>query len=206
MIIILDYDMGNILSVKNMLHSIGYDDVLISNDHSEIIKADGLILPGVGAFDYGMQNLSKFGLINLIKEIAINDQKPILGICLGMQLLGIDSEEGEKKGLGLIPFHTKRFRPSEEYKVPHMGWDEVEITKRNLPILKHVISYPPRYYFVHSYYAVCDDENDILMKCSYENDFAAAVSKENIYGVQFHPEKSHKFGKEIMKGFVDLVK
>ncbi len=197
--------MGNIMSVKNMLHAVGYDDVLISGNPTDIERAHGVILPGVGAFDYGMNSLRQRDLIDPLTIAVIDDCIPILGICLGMQLLGIDSEEGSSKGLGFIPFHTKRFRLNKEYKIPHMGWDDVTITNQESPLLKYVSSYTPRYYFVHSYYAFCDEDTDVLMKCNYGGDFVAAVSRGNVYGVQFHPEKSHKYGMEILKGFIDIV-
>ena len=204
MILILDYDMGNIASIKNMLHAIGYDDVQISGNRKDIALADKIILPGVGAFDRGMENLAKKDLIGPVREAVLENGKTILGICLGMQLLGLDSEEGVREGLGLIPFHTKRFVLGDDYKVPHMGWTEVTIEQQDCPILKHVPEGPLRYYFVHSYHAVCDDPKNILMTAQYGYRFTAAVVKDNIYGAQFHPEKSHMFGKALMKGFVEL--
>ena len=200
MILIIDYDMGNIGSIYNMLHSIGYDDVMVSNSAEDIKKAERIILPGVGSFDVGMENLEKNNLIGPIVRAANEENKAILGICLGMQILGIDSEEGNRKGLGLIPFHTKRFKLDESYKVPHMGWNEVSIEDNTCPLIKYVDELPPRYYFVHSYHAVCD-ERYTLMKAEYGYRFAAAVYKDRVYGVQFHPEKSHAYGKAILKGF-----
>ncbi len=205
MILILDYGMGNIASIKNMLHSIGYDEVMISGDWRDIENADKLILPGVGAFDSGMNNLQKNDLIEPIREAVIEHNKAILGICLGMQLLGLDSEEGEKKGLQLIPFHTRHFNLSSEFKIPHMGWNEVCIERDDSPIMRYWDKEEiPRFYFVHSYHAVCDDANNILMSAEYGYRFTAAVVKDSIYGVQFHPEKSHIYGKSLMKGFVEL--
>lgn len=204
MILILDYDMGNIASIKNMLRSIGHDDVVISSNKDELSKADKIILPGVGSFDQGMKSLEERDIIELLIRIAKDQKKPILGICLGMQLLGLDSEEGERDGLGLIPFHTKRFRLDEPYKVPHMGWNDVKIEAEDSPLLKYVESEGSRYYFVHSYHAVCDDSRYELMSAEYGYRFTAAVYKDNIYGVQFHPEKSHSFGKALLRGFVEL--
>ena len=204
MILILDYDMGNIASIKNMLRSIGHDDVVISSNKDELSKADKIILPGVGSFNQGMKSLEERDIIELLIRIAKDQKKPILGICLGMQLLGLDSEEGERDGLGLIPFHTKRFRLDEPYKVPHMGWNDVRIETDDCPLLRYVKPEGSRYYFVHSYHAICDDSRYELMSSEYGYRFTAAVYKDNIYGVQFHPEKSHSFGKALLRGFVEL--
>ncbi len=204
MILILDYDMGNIASIKNMLHSLGYDDVVISGDKNDIDRADKIILPGVGAFDKGMENLKKQDLIEPLRYAVTVQNKPILGICLGMQLLGLDSEEGQKDGLGLIPFHTRRFQLGDDYKIPHMGWNEVTLEKNDCPLTRYVEGSSPRYYFVHSFHAVCDDGAFVLMTSEYGYRFIAAVVKDSIYGVQFHPEKSHNYGKGIMKGFAEL--
>lgn len=204
MILILDYDMGNIASIRNMLHSIGYEDVLISGDKDDLERADRIILPGVGSFDRGMENLEERGLVGPLINAATIQGKPVLGICLGMQLLGLDSEEGNREGLGLIPFHTRRFDLGEGYKIPHMGWNDVQIEADDCPLTKYVEREGSRYYFVHSYHAVCDDTRYILMSSEYGYRFTAAVYKDNIFGVQFHPEKSHSFGKAIMKGFAEV--
>ena len=204
MLLILDYDMGNIASIRNMFHSVGYDDVIISGNKDDIKKADKIILPGVGSFDKGMENLAERGLKDVLIEAAMVQMKPILGICLGMQLLGFDSEEGQKKGLGLIPFHTKRFVLGEQYKVPHMGWADVTIEDEECPLVKYVDKEAARYYFVHSFHAVCDDNSNALMFSEYGYRFTAAVYRDNIFGVQFHPEKSHNYGKALLRGFVEL--
>ena len=202
MIVILECEMGNIGSIQNILRKVGQKDVLISRQADIIMKADKLILPGVGAFDTGMNNLKKHNLIEPIKDFALNMKKPILGICLGMQLLGKCSEEGKEKGLGLIPFDNIRFKLNNDYKVPHMGWDYIDITNRDIPIVRG-LEQRQRYYFVHSYHAKCDNEENILMTCEYGYQFPAAVVKDNIYGVQFHPEKSHQFGLMLLKNFVE---
>ena len=202
MIVILDYEMGNIGSIQNILYRAGQKDVLISRQPDILMKADKLILPGVGAFDTGMSNLKKYDLIEPIKDFALNKKKPILGICLGMQLLGRRSEEGKEKGLELISFDNIRFKLDNDYKIPHMGWDYIDIVNRNIPIVKGLEQWQ-RYYFVHSYHAKCDNEENILMTCEYGYRFPAAVVKDNIYGVQFHPEKSHQFGLMLLKNFVE---
>lgn len=200
MIAIINYDLGNLNSIVNMLKVIGERGV-ITDDREIIQKADKIILPGVGAFDAGMNNLNRKGLTQVVKAAALEDGKPILGICLGMQLLGRKSEEGNQDGLGLIPFDNKRFQIKSEskLKVPHMGWDIIKINQKS-PLTEGLVG-EQRYYFVHSYHAVCDNRKNVLMTCDYEYEFAAAVVKDNIFGVQFHPEKSHDFGMILLKNF-----
>lgn len=199
MIAIVNYGLGNLGSIANMLKVIGERSV-ITSDRKEIESADKLILPGVGAFDAGVFQLNKNGLINTIKEQCLDKHKPILGICLGMQLLGRKSEEGVLPGLGLIPFDNIRFTIKDKnLKIPHMGWDIVKFTQDN-PLIQGCDG-TQRYYFVHSYHAKCDDENAVLMSCDYGYEFPAAVVNGNIYGVQFHPEKSHAFGMKLLENF-----
>lgn len=205
MIAVIDYGMGNVGSIINMFRKIGVPAIL-TNDSEQIENADKLILPGVGAFDNGMNKLNESGLADIIKKQAITNQKPLLGICLGMQLLGRNSEEGKENGLGLIPFENKRFafEGNTDLKIPHMGWDIAERTVTNDPLFGG-IDLLQRYYFVHSYYAVCDSEENVLMRCEYGYSFVAAVKNNNIYGVQFHPEKSHKFGMALLENFARWV-
>lgn len=204
MIAILDYGLGNLGSIANMLKVIG-EKSKITNNEDEIRTADGVILPGVGAFDAGMQKLNDSGLTVIIKECA-EKGTPILGICLGMQLLGRRSEEGTLTGLGLIPFECKKFKFTDDsdLKIPHMGWDIVDIKQSN-PLVGNLEG-TQRYYFVHSYHAVCDSEENILMTCDYGYEFVASVVKGNIMGVQFHPEKSHDFGLALLTNFVGMIK
>ena len=200
MIAIVDYGLGNLGSIANMLKVIG-EKAAITSDSDMLRRADKLILPGVGAFDAGMTQLSERGLVTVLREETLEKGKPILGICLGMQLLGRKSEEGSLPGLGLIPFDNIRFRldSSSGLKVPHMGWDIVRFQK-NDPLLEGIEG-TQRYYFVHSYHAVCDSEENSLMVCDYGYEFTAAVVKDNILGVQFHPEKSHNFGMKLLENF-----
>ena len=203
MIGIIDYGLGNLGSIKNMLKIIG-EKAIISSDIPELDKCDKLILPGVGAFDAGMSKLNETGLAQYIKKVANIDKKPILGICLGMQLLGKRSEEGQLEGLGLIPFESKRFQVQDQnLKVPHMGWDIVDI-KKDIPLTHNLFDQRQRYYFVHSYHAVCESPANVMMICDYGYEFAAAVVKDNIMGVQFHPEKSHSFGMKLLENFVNM--
>ena len=203
MIGIIDYGLGNLGSIKNMLKIIG-EKAIISSDISELDKCNKLILPGVGAFDAGMSKLNETGLAQYIKNVANMDKKPILGICLGMQLLGKRSEEGQLEGLGLIPFESKRFQVQDQnLKVPHMGWDIVDI-KKDIPFTHNLFDQRQRYYFVHSYHAVCESLDNVMMTCDYGYEFAAAVVKDNTMGVQFHPEKSHSFGMKLLENFVNM--
>lgn len=200
MVAIIDYGLGNLGSIANMLKVIGEKSV-ITSDKTEIEAADKIILPGVGAFDAGMTRLQEAGLVEILKTQALEVKKPVLGICLGMQLLGRKSEEGSLPGLGLIPFDNLRFRLDDtELKVPHMGWDTVTFQQKN-PLLEGLLG-TQRYYFVHSFHAKCDSKEHILMTCDYGYEFAAAVVSGNIYGVQFHPEKSHDFGMALLTNFV----
>lgn len=200
MIAIIDYGMGNLGSIKNILAYVGEENVVISSEPTILKKADKLILPGVGSFDAGISNLRERGLIDTIRSAALEDRKPLLGICLGMQLLGKSSEEGTERGLELIPFESVKFNASVTLKVPHMGWDYVEICREE-PIVKNIVD-KQRYYFVHSFYAKCEYEENVLMTTEYGVKFASAVINDNIIGVQFHPEKSHSFGMRIMENFV----
>lgn len=200
-IAVIDYGMGNVGSIVNMLKKIDVSAVLLS-EVNEVASADKLILPGVGAFDTGMQKLKQSGFAEAIIKHAVIDKKPILGICLGMQMLGRKSEEGQEKGLSLIPFDNKKFDfgDRKDLKIPHMGWDIVSIINKNDPVTND-LSGVLRYYFVHSYHAVCDHEEHVLMRCDYGYSFAAAIKSDNIYGVQFHPEKSHRFGMAFLNNF-----
>lgn len=200
MVGIINYGLGNLGSIKNMLKVIGEKSV-ISSDPSVLDICDRYILPGVGAFDAGMTKLNELRLVDYIKNVAENEKKPLLGICLGMQLLGRKSEEGKLSGLNLISFDNIKFRLDDtDLRVPHMGWDIVDFNQDS-PLLKNLEG-TQRYYFVHSYHAQCDLDENVLMTCEYGYKFAASVIKDNIMGVQFHPEKSHDFGMALLRNFV----
>lgn len=199
MVGIINYGLGNLGSIQNMLKVLG-EKSLITDNIKELDKCDRYILPGVGAFDAGMSKLNESGHFEYIKEKALPERKPILDICLGMQLLGRKSEEGELPGLSLIPFDNIKFRiDTEILKVPHMGWDIVELKQKH-PLVCGLEG-TQRYYFVHSYHAKCDNEENVLMTCDYGYEFAASVVKDNIMGVQSHPEKSHDFGMALLRNF-----
>lgn len=202
MIVIVDYRLGNLGSIKNMLKRIGSES-LISSNVSDIERAERLILPGIGNFDQGMRNLEVLGLLPVLEDKVFQKKTPILGICLGMQLFTRKSEEGESTGLGWIDGEVVRFKFDDKerhLKIPHMGWNLAEIRQRN-PLFEEM--YPePRFYFVHSYHVACRNEEEVLTQTFYGYKFASSVKKENIYGVQFHPEKSHKFGMKLLDNFV----
>jgi glutamine amidotransferase len=204
MIAIIDYNMGNVASIENIFRKIAREAV-ITSEPSVLRKADKLILPGVGAFDYGMQNLQSLGIIDVLKEKVMEKGASLLGICLGMQLLTEGSEEGVLPGLGFIKAHTKRFFSEwcgEKMKVPHMGWNYVHV-KEDSPLFQNS-EQNMRFYFVHSYYVECEDESDVLATTEYGNCFASVIGHGNILGVQFHPEKSHKFGINLLKNYAEL--
>ncbi len=203
MITIIDYGIGNVGSIANMLKKAGVRSI-ISNDLSVIQKADKLILPGVGAFDHGMKQLDMYQMIPLLNYKVLEQKTPILGICLGMQLFSKKSEEGQLPGLGWIDSETILFKFNTEQNrpLPHMSWNNIEIVKKSK--LFSNCSEESRFYFVHSYHMTCNDQSDILTKSSYGLEFTSAIEHNNILGVQFHPEKSHKFGMKVLKNFAEL--
>lgn len=203
MIVVVDYGMGNLGAIVNMLEFLGHDAVTTA-DPREISKASKLVLPGVGAFDRAMQNLRNLNLIEPLEESVFQRRVPLLGLCLGMQLLGRGSEEGDgEPGLGWIAADTVRFNWVADLglKVPHVGWNSVTPTPGN-PIFASTLA-QPRYYFVHSYYMRCDNDDNIAATCTYGQEFCCAVSSGNIHGVQFHPEKSHKHGMALLGAFAE---
>ncbi len=204
-LVIVDYGVGNIGSIINMLRRIGVNAVC-SAQVDEIEQADKLILPGVGAFDAGVEHLANSQLIPLLEKKVLQEGTPILGICLGMQLLLEESEEGVKKGLGWIQGRCKKFKidtfQNQKFKVPHMGWNVA--TPTHVDNLYQGLESEARFYFVHSYYVECDNSADILAESIYGLPFTSALQRQNIFGVQFHPEKSHRFGMRLLKNFVDL--
>lgn len=207
MIIILDYGMGNVKSIRNMFKKIGVDS-LITADPKTIQEGEKYILPGVGSFDEGMSNLKKTGIYEVINHEVLVNKKPVLGICLGMQLLSNSSQEGFEKGLCWIDSETIKFNFNNLYKnekplpVPHMGWNIIK--SQNKSVLMSGLESENRFYFVHSYHVKCNNSADIIATSHYGFDFVCAVNRDNIYGVQFHPEKSHKFGMRLLKNFSDI--
>jgi glutamine amidotransferase len=201
MITIVDYGLGNLASIQNMLSRIGHKS-LITPDPERVRRAEKLILPGVGAFDQGMRFLRERGLQEALDEAVLRQGRPVLGICLGVQLLGRFSEEGDAAGLGWIAADTVRIRLGpghERLRIPHMGWNQAHICKPSR--LMEGFDGEPRFYFVHSYRVACDDPADVLASAEHGISLTAAVERGNILGVQFHPEKSHKYGMRLLDNF-----
>jgi imidazole glycerol-phosphate synthase subunit HisH len=204
MIAVVNYGLGNLGSILNMLKRIE-EKAMITSTSEEIKRADKIILPGVGAFDNGMQNIESLGLSDALREKVLIEKKPILGICLGMQLLMENSEEGVRRGLGWIDGKVVKFKFDHQdvsMKIPHMGWNMVQII--NESPLSNGFNQEASFYFVHSYHVVCKSEQNVLFSTHYGYDFTSAVQKDNIFGVQFHPEKSHRYGMTLLKNFSDL--
>lgn len=205
MIAIVDYGTGNVGSLGNMLHKIGQTATLASTP--EVLeRADAILLPGVGAFDRGMGNLQASGLLETLTRRVQGDGVPVLGICLGMQLLARSSEEGTLPGLGWIDAVCQKFTfPPEDrqHKVPHMGWNAVQ--PRSGENLFSDMEPGALFYFVHSYHVVCADSDDVLGVSEYGGAFTSAVRRGNIFGVQFHPEKSLRFGMRLLRNFCEGV-
>lgn len=203
MIVVVDYGAGNLRSIINKIERLGIN-VKVSSKKEDILAADKLILPGVGYFAKGMENLRATGLIPVLEQKVLKEKTPILGICLGMQFFSDFSEEGNAKGLGWIKAKTVKFDfKDNKLKVPHMGWNQIKINKKS-PLFDG-ISKNKEFYFVHSYHMVCENSEDVLSTTNYGINFVSAVSKGNIYGVQFHPEKSHLEGIKIVKNFVEKI-
>jgi len=203
MIAIVNYGLGNLTSILNMCKHLGVDAV-ITADYQVLQSARLLILPGVGHFKKGMDNLIKTGLKELLDTVVLQDKKPILGICLGAQLMTMHSEEGEIDGLQWVPARTVRFdtEKMDGLKVPHMGWSDIQVQDQN-PLWQG-LPQNPRFYHVHTYHFVFDEPNQVSATAKYGYEFACAFQHENIFGVQFHPEKSHKYGMKVLQNFFEL--
>jgi glutamine amidotransferase len=200
MIAIVDYGTCNTGSIMNMLMRIGAEAV-VATSPEPLKTADRIILPGVGSFDTGISYLRAGGFVEVLSRRVLEDGVPILGVCLGAQLFSKESEEGNEPGLGWIDAVTKRFRfPTENLKVPHMGWNRTRATRPS-PLFEN-FEHDPRFYFVHSYFLNCASPDNVLAETHHGFWFASAVGKENIVGVQFHPEKSHRFGLQLLRNFV----
>jgi len=202
-ITIIDYGMGNPGSIANMLKKLGAASVTTA-DPAAIARAERLILPGVGAFDVGMANLHQRGLVAALEQRVLRDGAPLLGICLGMQLLTRSSDEGRSPGLGWIHAETVRFRfPTEAgLRVPHMGWNAAAFTGAQ-PLARRLAADSWRFYFVHSYFVTCRDPADALCTTTYGQPFTSGVGRGGITGVQFHPEKSHRYGMRLLQAWLD---
>lgn len=201
---ILDYGMGNIGSIANMLNYLGAEFRIIST-YDEVNNSNALILPGVGKFDAAIKILEDKNIYNSIISLSNDRNVPILGICLGMQLLCMDSEEGKKQGLGLLDASVKKIDISKQkkLKIPHMGWNYVNVCG-NDNILS-TFENQPRFYFVHSFCVKTYDESIVIGRTNYSEEFVSAFQKKNIIGLQFHPEKSHDYGMEVFRNFIKLT-
>jgi len=205
MITIIDYEMGNLGSIQNMFRYIGVESK-IESDPDKIKNASKILLPGVGSFDMAMRKIKEKNLDEVLNEKALKEQVPVLGICLGMQLLTNGSEEGELDGFGWIPSKTMSFknRIDSTLKVPHMGWNLVRLREKN-PLMQGFDEFDETmFYFVHSYFVKVDNEENSILKTEYGLEFDSAISKDNIFGTQFHPEKSHKFGMKLFENFARI--
>lgn len=200
MIAIIDYNIGNVSAIANMLERLGARCKITSNIE-DVEQADKIILPGNGSFDACLDNLRSSGLVPVLEKKVVTGNTPLLGICVGAQMLGTMSEEGRKPGLGWIDMKVLRFPSVKDLRVPHMGWNQVE-TEGNKNFLTKDMGPDFRFYFVHSYYMAPADPKDIILNTHYGINFASGVSRGNISGVQFHPEKSHRFGKQLLSNFV----
>lgn len=204
MITIVDYGMGNLGSIRNTFHRLNIEATITSNP-DDILKAEKLILPGVGAFDRGMHNLNEHGLLPALRTSVLTNHVPILGICLGMQLLSNRSEEGQADGLGWIDAETRRFvfNGTENHrKIPHMGWNSVNPV-RDDPITSGVTP-DDRFYFVHSFHIATNDESLVIGTTEYGYPFPSLIRQDNIFGIQCHPERSHHSGFKILQNFMRL--
>jgi glutamine amidotransferase len=205
MIVVVDYGMGNLRSVLHKLKKIGVE-AIVSSKAKDIEKAEKLILPGVGAFGAGMHNLRTYNLIPTLNKEVLAKKTPVLGICLGMQLLARQSEEGNAEGLGWIDAEVKRFDfkgNNNGLRIPHVGWNTINLKKES-PLLMGVVA-GQRFYFTHSYHVYCHSPADVVATTHYGYDFVSVIQHENIFGVQFHPEKSHRRGMEMVRNFVEYT-
>jgi imidazole glycerol-phosphate synthase subunit HisH len=203
MIAIINYGIGNLASILNMLKRLGKTAV-ITADKTEVKKAGKLIIPGIGHFDQCMLNFNKSGFRELVEERVLQGRVPVLGICVGAQMMTAGSEEGAEKGLGWVDAETIRFNIPDQpqLKIPHMGWTDVQLQSPS--VLLKDFPQEPRFYFVHSYHFRFSNPAQVIATAHYGYDFPCAFQHRNIFGVQFHPEKSHRFGMKLLENFANL--
>lgn len=203
MTVIIDYGLGNLGAIANLLRKIGAAST-ISSSQEVIAGADRLILPGVGAFEAGMNNLIARELVPVLRRKVLEEHTPILGICLGLQLFGTGSDEGRQPGLGWLDARSIRFKPAPDGpgRVPHMGWNTIRVAATS-PLLDG-LGEDSRFYFAHSYHLECRERSAVAGVTKYGYDFPSIIAQGNVLGTQFHPEKSHRFGVRLMKNFVQM--
>ena len=204
MVVVLDLGISNVVSVERMIRKVGFFDVKISNSKDDIINCEKIILPGVGHYDAGVKSLLNLDLLDFLPKTIKEKNIPTLGICLGAQLLLSSSEEGKEPGLDLVKGYCKKFDKNliNEFRIPNMGWLETNFIKKTS--LSKNFEPNPRFYFVHSYHFVLNNKNDILCISNYGYDFSAGFQYKNIIGLQFHPEKSHNYGKQMIENFLRI--
>jgi len=204
MITIIDYGLGNIRAFQNVYEKLSIP-VIVARVPEEVEKASKIILPGVGSFDYAMSQLNKSGMRGVLEKRVLYDKIPVIGICVGMQMLADSSEEGKESGLGWVKGNVCKFDPNLipfKSRLPHMGWNTV-VPKENVSLFNGIENYA-RFYFLHSYYFECNEKSQIISKTDYGITYASAVNKENVFGIQFHPEKSHYNGIRLLNNFAKL--
>jgi len=201
MITLIDYGMGNLGSLENMIKKVG-GEARITSDPEVLLNSEKLILPGVGHFDHAMKKIKESGIFDALNVVVKKKKRPLLAICLGAQLVTGSSEEGTEKGFGWVKGKTVKFQLDKKYRIPHMGWNDVEIKKKS-HLFKDIPN-EPCFYFVHSFHLTVENREDILTETEYGYCFTSAIEHENIFALQYHPEKSHKFGMSVMKNFVEL--
>lgn len=201
MVVIIDYGLGNLASVAKAFKKAGAE-IIISSHNNQISKADHLVLPGQGAFADGINNIRKLKLDKIIYQQVLKNKKPILGICLGMQLMAdIGHENGIHRGLGLIAGETIKIKPSDNIRLPHIGWDNVDLVKKS-PLFSEIPN-GSDFYFLHSYHLAPSNKSFVSATCDYGQEFAVAIQKDNIFSTLFHPEKSQELGLQIIKNFLE---
>ena len=204
MIAIIDYGVGNIRAFANIYKKLGIP-IIIARKEDDLKGADRLILPGVGAFDHAMLQLKESGMKEFLDELVLKDKIPVIGICVGMQMLAHSSEEGQLQGLGWLDASVKKFDGNTIHystHLPHMGWNDVKPIKENT--ILNGLEKDAKFYFLHSYYFHCNHQENVIATTNYGMEFSCGVNKENIYGVQFHPEKSHQFGVQLLENFLKV--
>ena len=204
MITIVDYGLGNVLAFANIYKGLNIDATIARNS-TELRRASKIILPGVGAYDHAMERLEQSTMRPILNELVQEKRIPVLGICVGMQILGRSSDEGERPGLGWLNGEVKGFKSTGTFElpVPHIGWNDVEVAPGGSRLFVEIES-GARFYFLHSFFFACDDPADTAAVSTYGVRFSCAVHRDNVYGVQFHPEKSHQYGTQLLKNFAAL--